>query len=110
MATGQLGLARVTLRRMQHQREKVSNWKLQLGTLVVLLAALLEIAGIGALIVGTLCMTLFWLDVRHGPGQGEPVIFALVGVLLLPFGVIAFLAGFLTRRWLTPRLHRDAAA
>ena len=55
-------------------------------------------------------MTLFWFDVRHGPSQGEPAIFGVVGVALLAFGVLAFLTGFLTRRWLTPRLHRDAAA
>ena len=88
----------------------MSNWKLQLGTLAAVLAALLEVAGIGAMIVGALCMTLFWFDVRHGPSQGEPAIFGVVGVALLAFGVLAFLTGFLTRRWLTPRLHRDAAA
>ena len=88
----------------------MSAWKLQLGILAVVLASLLEVAGIGALIVGAVCMTLFWLDVRNGPpAQGHPAIIAVIGTFLLAFGSGAFLAGFVARRWLTPRLHRDSA-
>lgn len=88
----------------------MTDWKLQLGILAVVLASLLEVAGIGALIVGAVCMTLYWLDVRNGPPpHGHPAFFAVIGIFLLAFGSGAFLAGFVARRWLTPRLNRDSA-
>jgi hypothetical protein len=89
----------------------MSEWKLQLGILAAVLASLLEVAGVGALIVGALCMALFSLGVRNGPPRPHDagVLLGLAGIFLLAFGVPAFLAGFLARRWLTPRLHRDHA-
>jgi hypothetical protein len=89
----------------------MSTWKLQLGLLAAVLASLLEVAGVGALIVGGLCMALFWLDVRNGPSaHGEPGLFAVVGIFLPACGLGAFLAGFLARRWLTARLDREHVA
>jgi hypothetical protein len=57
------------------------------------------------------CIALWWLDVRNGtPAHGEPAILAIIGLFLLAFGLPALVAGFVARRWLAPRLHRDAAA
>jgi len=88
----------------------MSGWKFQLGIIAVVLASLLEIGGVGALIVGTVCIALWWLNVRNGtPAHGEIAILAIIGLFLLAFAVPACIAGFLARRWLAARLHRDAA-
>ena len=88
----------------------MNYWKLQLGILAAVLATLLEVAGVGALIVGALCMAIFWLDARHGPApHGHPALIALIGLVLLAFGLPALLVGILLRRWVMPRLHRDHA-
>ena len=84
-----------------------SAWRLHAGALALVGAALLEIAGIGAIIVGIIATALGWSGARSGPAHGHPGLLIFIGLFFFAVGLPALLVGFLARRWLTPRVHRD---